>query len=80
MGDAMEMNFEGLEMRKWIIATKRAWRVDEKNGSICLVIMCTPRIMVFKMSRNGFFVFSTDNSKKLVRVWARHLSAPRISF
>ena len=27
-----------------------------------------------------FFVFSADNSKKLVKLWARYLSAPEISY
>ena len=28
-----ELNFEGLEMQKWNIPTKRAQRVDDKMGS-----------------------------------------------
>ena len=31
--------------------TDRAQKVQEKNGFICLVIMFTPRVMVFKMSK-----------------------------
>ena len=38
------LNFEGLEMQKWNIPTDRAWRVDEKNGVILLVIKFTPGI------------------------------------
>ena len=47
----------------------RAQRVDEKNGVVCLIIMFTHRVMVIKMSKNGsLFVFSADDSKKLVSV------------
>ena len=37
----MEMNFEGLKMRKWKVPADRAPIVDEKNGVICLVIIFT---------------------------------------
>ena len=47
----------------------KAWRADEKNGAILLVIMFTPRVMVIKMSKNGScFVFFADDSKILVIV------------
>ena len=55
-GDHMELNFEGLEIQKWNIPTDRAQRFDEKNGVIRLVIMFTPKVMVFKTSKiAGFF-------------------------
>ena len=41
--DAMELNFEGLEIQKSNIPTNRAERVDDKNGVNCLVTMFTPR-------------------------------------
>ena len=44
----MELTFEGLEKQKWNIPTDRAQRVHKKNGVICLVIMFTPRVRVFK--------------------------------
>ena len=38
--------------------------------------MFSTRVMVFKMSKMAyFFVFFADNSKKLIRVSARYLSA-----
>ena len=37
----MEMNFEGLKMRKWNVPADRVPIVDEKNGVICLVIIFT---------------------------------------
>ena len=46
-------------MQKWKIATDRAQRLDEKNGSIYLVIMFAP----------------VDATKKSVTVWRKHLSA-----
>ena len=52
-----------------------------KIGVICLVIIFTPRVMVYKMLEiANFFVFSADNSKKLVTVWAIYLSTPGISY
>ena len=32
-GDNVELNFEDLEIQKWIISTDRAQRIDEKNRS-----------------------------------------------
>ena len=75
-GDPIEVNFEGLEMQKWNIPTDRVLRVDKKNVIICLVIMFTYGVMVIKNVKNGSsFVFSADDSKKLVTVSAKHLSA-----
>ena len=55
----------------------RAQGIYEKNGVICLVIMFTFLVMVFKMSEIAifFFVFSADNSKTFVTVWEIYLSA-----
>ena len=53
----MELNFESLEAQKWNIPTDRTWRIDEKNGAICLVMMFTPRIMVITMSKTGHFSY-----------------------
>ena len=33
-GNSTKLNFEGIEMQKWNIATDRARRADEKNGVI----------------------------------------------
>ena len=54
-GDPMELNFEGLEMQKWNIPTDGALRVDEKYGISCLVIIITPRVNVFDMSKMAHF-------------------------
>ena len=63
------MNFESLEIQKLNVLTDKDQRVNEKNVAICLVIMFTSRVMVFKMSKIGpVFVFYGDNSKELVTV------------
>ena len=64
-GDPAELNFESIEMHKWYKPINRAVRVDEKSGVICVVIMFIPTVMVIKKSKLLFFVFSTDNSKKI---------------
>ena len=55
IGDPMELNFEGLEMQKWNIPTNGALRVDEKNGVSCLIIISTPRVNVFDISKMAHF-------------------------
>ena len=80
-GSPMELNFEGLEMQDWNIPTDRAQRLAEKNGVICLVIMFTSRVLVIKNVKNGpFFMFSADDSKKSVTLWAKYLSVPERSY
>ena len=84
-----ELNFEGLEMQNQNIPTDRAQKLDGKNGTICLVIMFTPRDMGIKMSKMANFLcfllmtgknqlqfglFSADDSKKSVTIWAKYLS------
>ena len=72
----MELNFEGLGMQKWDIPTDRAQRTDGKYGTICLVFMFTPQVMVIKMWKMAhFFVFSAGASKKLVTVSTKYLCA-----
>ena len=58
----MELNVEPMDV---------AQRIDDKNGLIC-VVMFTCGFMVIKMSKLAHsFVFSADNSKKSVTVWAK---------
>ena len=73
-GGLMELNFESLEIQKWNIPTDKAQRANKKIRVICLFIVFTSGIIVIKMS--NFFIFSSDNSKKLVIVWAKYLNAP----
>ena len=59
---------------------QKAESADAKNEVICLIVF-TPRVIVIKMSKMAHFsVFSADDSKKLVRVWAKYLSAPERSY
>ena len=55
-GGPMKLNFEGLQMQKWNIATDRIQKVRKGNEFICLVIMFTPAVMVIKMSKMPDFV------------------------
>ena len=51
----------------------QAQREEEKNWVIYVVIMFTPRVMVIKMPKMAeFFVFSADQSKKVVTVWRKY--------
>ena len=69
---SMELNFEGLEIQKWNIPMDRAQERDKKNGIICIVILFTPNFLVMNTSKMAlFFLFSTDDSQKLVTVWAK---------
>ena len=67
----MEMNFEGFEMQKRNIPMDINQRADENNGVISLVIMFTPTIMVFKISKWFIFLSLADNSKKIFTVLAK---------
>ena len=78
--DPKELNFEGLDIQKRNIPTDSAQRVDEKNGVICLVVMFASRVMAIKMSKMAHLLFSADDSKKLVTVWARYLSVTKTAY
>ena len=61
--------------------TDRTQREEKKRGVICRVIMFSSKVMVFKRSENAnFFVFSTNNSKTFVKIWAICLSTPARSY
>ena len=76
----MKLNFEGPEMLKWNIPTNKAQRIHEKNGILCLIIKFSPRVTVIKVLQIAqFFVFSFDDSKKLITIWAKYLHAPKRS-
>ena len=66
MGDPMELNFEDLQMQKWNIGVDGAQKTNKRNMGISLIIM-------FIMLMAHVFVFSADDSKKLVKVWAKYL-------
>ena len=75
----MELNFEGIEMKKWNIPTDRGYRVNEKNGIICLVIMFAPRCMVIKMSKMAHFLYFLPKiSRSLSKIFT--VSSPKRSY
>ena len=77
----MKLNFEGIKMQKWNIPTDRALRGDEENGFICLVIIFTSGVTVILIFKNlSYFVFSADDSKTSVTLWAIYLKASEISY
>ena len=79
--DRMKLNFEVVKKQKRNIPTDRAQRADEKNKVICPFIVFTSRVIVIRMSKNcSFYVFSADDSKKLITAWERYLIAPKRSY
>ena len=76
-GDPKELNFEGLEI---CISTNTAQRVDEKMGLFLQLSCLFPELWTLKYQKWLIFCIAcTDASKKLVTVWAKHLSAPERS-
>ena len=65
-GRPRKWDFEVLRMQRWDKPTDKAQRVDEKMGLIWWLLKCITWL---------FFVFSVDDTKKLVTVWTKHLSA-----
>ena len=63
-GCPMQLNFEGLDMQKWNIGMIRAQRI----------------FWSLKCQKWLFFVFSSDDSKNLVAVWTKHVSASERSY
>ena len=64
-GDHIKMNFDYFQIKKWILQTVRAEKVDEKIEVICLVFMFPSWIMVCKLSKKVHFLqFCADLSKK----------------
>ena len=64
---------------KYSIPTERT-EIDDANRVICLVIMFTTRVVVNELSKMADVVFSADDSKKLVTICAKYLSAPESSY
>ena len=67
----MKMNFDYFQIKKLMLQTVRAERVDDKNGVICLVSMLSSRVMVFKLHKKVHFLqFCAGISKKAKSVEA----------
>ena len=64
-GGKHALNFEVFELRKRNIPTDKSQRVYKKNGAIYIFIMFTPGVMVIKMSKMAFLVFSTGWQQKI---------------
>ena len=54
--DHIKMNFDYFQIKKWMLQTVRAEKVDEKNGVICLVSMFPSWVMVLKLFKNVHFL------------------------
>ena len=65
---------------KWNIPTDRAQRVDEKNGGRSSSYVNTQSYGLLNVRNCYFLVFSADNRKKLVTVWAKYLGTPERSY
>ena len=74
-GGLLKLNFEGLLECKDEINHYKSSKSRWKNESICWGIMFTSRVTNIKMSKMVLYVFSADSSKKLVELWAEHVSA-----
>ena len=74
------MNFDYFQIKKWLLQTVRAEKVDEKNGVICLVSMFPSWVMFFKLSKKVHFLqFCADLSKKAIFIEANYIYASESS-
>ena len=80
-GDQIKINFDYLQIKKWMLQTVRVEKVDEKIGVICLVSMFPSWVMVCKLSKNvNFLQFCADLSKKSKSVEAIYIYASESSY
>ena len=74
------MNFDYFQIKKWMLQTVRAEKIDEKNGVICPVSMFPFWVMVCKLSKKMHFLqFCADLSKKWKFVEAIYIYASESS-
>ena len=72
----LKLNFEGLLLCKVEINQQtRAQSVDEKVGPFVELPCLLPELLLIKCQKWLFYLFSDDDSKKLVKLWAQHVSA-----
>ena len=70
----MKMNFDILQIQKWISQTVRAQKVDEKNAVICLVSFLLSWVMVLNLPKIvQFLQICADISKKSKSIKAIYL-------
>ena len=69
-----------IQIKRWMLQTIRAEKVDEKNGVICLVSMFPSWVMVLKLSKKVHFLqFCADRSKKAMSVEVIYIYASESS-
>ena len=75
-GDHMKMNFEYVQIQKWLLQTDKVEKVDEKNGIIYLVSMFPSWVGIIKLSKKVHFLqFRADISKKSKSIKAIYIHA-----
>ena len=79
-GDHNKINFDYFQIKKWILQTVRAEKIDKKIGVICLVSMFPTWVMVCKLSKKVHFLqFCADLSEKSKSVEAIYIYASESS-
>ena len=74
------MSFDNFQIRKWMLQTVGAEKVDEKNRFICLAFMFSSWIMNLELSKKVHFLqFCADISKKPESVKAIYIYASESS-
>ena len=79
-GDHIKINFDYFQIKKWMLQTVRAEKVDEKIGVICLVSMLPTWVMVCKLSKKVHILqLCADLSEKSKSVEANYIYASESS-
>ena len=79
-GDHIKINFDYFQIKKWMLQTVRAEKVDEKIGVICLVSTLPTWVMVCKLSKKVHILqLCADLSKKSKSVEAIYIYASESS-
>ena len=70
----LQFNFEGFLDCKYEInqRTRSQW-VEEKMGLFVELLCLLPKLWLLKCQKCHFYVFSADESKKIVKFWAQHV-------
>ena len=74
MRDSMELKFKVLEIPNWKYKPIVLKEYLEKCSHLSIYHV-PPRYLVIKMSKELIFVFSAEDSKMSVTVWAKYVSA-----
>ena len=79
-GGHLKLNFEGLlECKDKINQGTSAQRVDDKMGPFVELSCLFPEFWLLKCQKWRFFIFPADDSKKIVKLWAQHVSVTKWS-